>query len=84
MKLNPTSPLYFHQLQVGGEDAINNASSSFTANKSAGIISVFANHTQHKSVITYLKDVEKYASAQVLIEAKVVEVTLNKDFAFRN
>lgn len=53
----------------------------FSSNKSAGIISVFANDKQQLAVAKYLKDVEKYASAQVLIEAKVVEVTLSKDFA---
>jgi len=54
---------------------------NFSSNKSAGIISVFASDKQHLAVAKYLKDVEKYASAQVLIEAKVVEVTLSKDFA---
>lgn len=55
--------------------------SSLTSNKSAGIISVYGSDKQHQAVAKYLKDVEKYASAQVLIEAKVVEVTLSKEFA---
>jgi MSHA biogenesis protein MshL len=50
--------------------------SSFTSNKSAGIISIYATEKQHASVTKYLSDVEKSASAQVLIEAKVVEVKL--------
>lgn len=50
--------------------------SSFTSNKSAGIISIYATEKQHASVTKYLADVEKSASAQVLIEAKVVEVKL--------
>ena len=54
---------------------------SFSSNKSAGIISVFASNKQHQAVTKYLKDVERYASSQVLIEAKVVEVTLSKEFA---
>lgn len=54
--------------------------SSFTSNKSAGIISIFATEKQHDVITKYLADVEKYASAQVLIEAKVVEVTLNDSF----
>lgn len=54
---------------------------SFTSNKSAGIISAFASAKQHQAIAKYLKDVEKHSSAQVLIEAKVVEVTLSKDFA---
>lgn len=54
--------------------------STVSVNKSAGIISVFATRAQHESINNYLNDVYKIASAQVLIEAKVVEVTLNKDF----
>lgn len=62
-------------------DDEDSSTSSFTLNKSAGIISVFATDKQHEVVTKYLAAVEKYASAQVLIEAKVVEVTLNKQFS---
>ncbi len=58
----------------------SSAESSYTSNKSAGIISVFASQKQHVAVEKYLHDVEKYASAQVLIEAKVVEVSLSDSF----
>jgi general secretion pathway protein D len=61
----------------GGSSAESN---SFTSNKSAGIISVSATDKQHKAIKKYLDDVEKYSSAQVLIEAKLVEVNLNKEF----
>ncbi len=54
--------------------------SSAFLNKSAGIIAVFATEKQHNAITGYLKDVEKYASAQVLIEAKVVEVTLSDTY----
>ena len=54
--------------------------SSYTTNKSAGIISVFATEKQQVAVEKYLRDVEKYSSAQVLIEAKVVEVSLSDSF----
>ena len=57
-----------------------NAESSYTTNKSAGIISVFSTERQHGAVEKYLRDVEKYSSAQVLIEAKVVEVSLSDSF----
>jgi MSHA type pilus biogenesis protein MshL len=72
------------QPQQGGDLSLGGASSSassFTSNKSAGIISVFATGKQHFAISSYLKDVEKHASAQVLIEAKIVEVTLSKEFA---
>jgi general secretion pathway protein D len=63
-----------------GDSGSGGAESSYTTNKSAGIISLFATERQHKAVEKYLQDVDKYASAQVLIEAKVVEVTLADSF----
>lgn len=56
------------------------ASSSISSNKSAGIITVRATQAEHKEIAKYLDDVYKVASTQVLIEAKVVEVTLNEDY----
>ena len=54
--------------------------SSVTINKSAGILSVYSSQKQHSAIEDYLEDVRKTASAQVLIEAKVVEVTLDDEF----
>ena len=53
---------------------------SISTNKSAGIITVFATEKQHDAVKEYLKDVHDMSSAQVLIEAKIVEVTLKEEF----
>jgi len=61
-----------------GEDS--GTASSISSNKSAGIISIFATDKEHTTITKYLADVEKSASAQVLIEAKVVEVTLTEKF----
>jgi Flp pilus assembly secretin CpaC len=58
----------------------SSAQSTFSSNKSAGIISVFANEKEHKMVVNYLADVEEAASAQVIIEAKIVEVKLSETF----
>ena len=66
-------------LDEGGEEG-SGASSSFTTNKSAGIINIFASQKQHDLITEYLEAVEKYASAQVLIEAKIVEVSLSDTF----
>ncbi len=65
----------------GASTSSKSSASSFTINKSAGMISVFATDKQHEAITKYLAAVEKYSSSQVLIEAKVVEVTLNKQFA---
>ncbi|NBV06241.1 MAG: hypothetical protein EBS06_03275 [Proteobacteria bacterium] len=56
------------------------SSSRYTSNKSAGIISVYATRSQHEQVSQYLDDVYRNSSAQVLIEAKIIEVTLSKEF----
>lgn len=64
----------------GASSSSSASAASFTSNKSAGIISVFATKKQHAAITNYLADVEKYASTQVLIEAKVVEVSLNREF----
>ncbi len=52
----------------------------FTINKSAGIVSVFGTDRQQKLVQAYLTKVLDRASAQVLIEAKVVEVDLKEQY----
>ena len=56
------------------------ASSSFSLNPQAGIISVFATQRQHKAVARYLRQVRDAVSQQVLIEAKVLEVTLSDQY----
>ncbi|MET0156072.1 MAG: hypothetical protein ABW189_08235 [Rickettsiales bacterium] len=52
----------------------------YTVNKQAGVISVMATDAQHRLIDQYLRKVKESISAQVLIEAKVVEVTLNDKF----
>ncbi len=54
--------------------------STFSSNKSAGLISVFATEKEQKMIKKYLEDVEESASAQVIIEAKIVEVKLSESF----
>lgn len=53
---------------------------SYAINKSAGIVSVFGNSRQQKLVKAYLEQVLAKATNQVLIEAKVVEVTLSDQY----
>lgn len=53
----------------------------FSINKQAGLISVYATERQHKEVEKYLDVLKKAVTAQVLIEAKVLEVSLNDEFA---
>ncbi len=52
----------------------------YSINKQAGVVSVFGTSRQHKLVKSYLDKVIAKAGAQVLIEAKVVEVRLNNQY----
>lgn len=54
--------------------------SSLMINKQAGVITILANESQHKNIAKYLERVRISSSAQVLIEAKVVDVTLNDEY----
>jgi len=56
------------------------ASSRYSLNPSAGIITLFANQRQHQAVGKYLRDVRDALNQQVLIEAKVLEVTLSDQY----
>ena len=53
----------------------------FSINRQAGLISVYATDRLHKQIDDYLKDVKRSVNAQVLIEAKVLEVELNDEFS---
>jgi MSHA biogenesis protein MshL len=68
----------------GAQSANQNAvgfKPSFAINKQAGLVTVFASERIHKRVKEYLDKLEKTSTQQVLIEAKVLEVELNDEFA---
>ena len=63
------------QMAAGG------ANDSFVSvNREAGVITVKTNSKGHEKIKEYLDKVKYYYSSQVLIEAKVVEVSLNDQF----
>jgi len=53
---------------------------TFSLNKQAGIITVFAPQKVQKKVDEYLKELKKSIGSQVLVEAKVFEVSLNDEY----
>lgn len=53
----------------------------YSINKQAGVISVFANQRLQKQVASYMDVLRTASTSQVLIEAKVLEVSLNDEFA---
>ena len=57
------------------------ANGSVVANKNSGFFTIYANTRQHLAIEKYLNEVNKNSSAQVLIEAKIIEVALNDTFS---
>lgn len=53
----------------------------FSINRQAGIVSVLANEKKHKEVKEYMRELKRSVTAQVLIEAKILEVQLNDEYS---
>lgn len=66
------------QQNPNGEDPF---AARYSINRQAGIVSVFASERQQKQVAKYLDMLKKAVSSQVLIEAKVLEVSLTDEFS---
>ena len=64
------------------QPAFAEASESFTINRQAGIVSVYGSQRQHRAIAEYLRKVRVSVSAQVLIEAKILEVSLLEQYRF--
>ncbi len=56
------------------------SSGDLSINPEAGIVTVFANQRQHKAVARYLREILDSVTKQVLIEAKIMEITLNDQY----
>jgi general secretion pathway protein D len=65
----------------GGDEGEDPFESRFSLNRQAGLVSVFAPERLQKKIDTYLKTLKKSVTAQVLIEAKVLEVSLKDEFS---
>ena len=61
--------------------SVSKNNTSITLNKSAGIVTVFANQKGQKAIKSYLDKVKRISSSQVLLEAKVVEVSLSDEYS---
>ncbi len=66
----------------GGASATAGADASaiLSVNRQSGIIAVLASQRQHTEIKSYLDQTLESQTAQVLIEAKIVEVTLDEEF----
>lgn len=63
------------------DEDLTQRQSSFSVNKQAGMISVYATERQHKEIQEFLVILRRSVTAQVLIEAKVLEVSLADEYA---
>jgi MSHA type pilus biogenesis protein MshL len=52
----------------------------FSIHKQAGLISIFATQRQHDLIKDYLEQLKHITSRQVLVEAKIIEVTLKDGY----
>ncbi|MCX7343857.1 MAG: hypothetical protein NT128_06915 [Proteobacteria bacterium] len=58
----------------------SNEKGSYSIHRQAGLVSLRANRKQHIQVGKYLEQLRKVACCQVLIEAKIIEVTLKDEY----
>jgi MSHA type pilus biogenesis protein MshL len=54
--------------------------STYSVHKQGGLITVYAPEKAHKRIKNYLKKLKYTSSRQVLIEAKIIEVTLKEEY----
>ncbi|MCK5556577.1 MAG: type II and III secretion system family protein, partial [Alphaproteobacteria bacterium] len=66
---------------VSSEPLIPNAPATYSISKQSGIISVFASERQQKQVQKFINTLRRISMTQILIEARVLEVTLSDEFA---
>ena len=64
----------------GGSDARGAEGTFYVINRQAGILTVAASERQHARIREYLHMLKRSSSAQVLIEAKILEVELDKQY----
>lgn len=52
----------------------------YAINRYAGVLSVVGTQRQHQAIRQYLQHMQKLITAQILIEAKIVEIDLNQEY----
>ncbi len=75
----PTGPAQASPAQVVAGQSPDGA--SFAINKQAGMLAVNATERQHKQIEEYMTELKRSVTSQVLIEAKILEVSLTDEFS---
>lgn len=60
--------------------ATNQQERPYSINKQSGLITVYGTQKQHRVVAEYLEQLEKSSNQQILIEAKIIEVSLEDEY----
>lgn len=77
-----TAPVLNVQFPTAPEEpALPNVPATYSVNRQSGMVSVYASHRQHNEVEEYLERLKASITSQVLIEAKILEVSLIDEFA---
>ncbi|ETZ06925.1 type II secretion system protein D [Holospora obtusa F1] len=61
------------------KEPINKEKPAYALNRYAGTLSVWGNSKQHQAIGRYLKHLQKLATTQILIEAKIIEIELTDE-----
>ena len=75
-----TAPVNYGAPVTAPADGEPAQSTFYSLNRQAGTLMVAATERQHEIIRRFIKAIEANASSQVLIEAKIVEVTLNDTY----
>lgn len=62
------------------KDEAKNEQVHYSLNRYAGILSVLGTQKQQRRVAEYLKKLQKLVTAQILIEAKIIEIDLHDEY----
>ncbi len=65
---------------TGGTEGEETGGATYAVNRTAGLISVYAPESIHKKVFGYLEMVRRSMTSQVLIEAKILQVSLSDNY----
>lgn len=69
---------FWNELEKNLKSLVNGA---ITIHKQAGLININATEKDHKIIGEYISKLKKIVNSQVLIEAKILEVTLKNEFS---
>lgn len=68
------------QILGAGEARKGTAKATFSIDRQAGIVTVFSDQKRHQAVERYFSELRRKSSAQVLIDARIIEVELDEAY----